>query len=330
MGVKVAINGFGRTGRLTLRAALEKRSDLDFIAVNRGTPEILGHLLKYDSVHGKLPFKVEIKKNSILVDNHPINVFYESDAEKLPWDELGVDLVIETSDRYRTREGASKHLSAGAKKVLIGAPGKNPDATIVLGVNDDILDKEKHLIVSNASCTTNCIAPVAKILEENWGIEHGFMTTIHAYTNSQVILDKSHKDPRRGRAAAMNIIPTTTGATNAVGLVLPTLAGKLDGMAYRVPVPDASLVDLVVKLKKGANSEEINSTFKAESEGGLKGILGYSTEPLVSSDYIHCSYSSVFDSLETRVKGNLAKILAWYDNEWGYCCRIVDLAEKMF
>jgi glyceraldehyde 3-phosphate dehydrogenase len=328
--VRVAINGFGRTGRLAYRAALEKGSDLEFILFNRGTPKVLGHLLKYDSVHGILPFSVEIGSDSIIVDGKPIKVLYESNAENLPLKELEIDLVIETSDKYRAREEAMKHIEAGAKKVLIGAPGKNPDATIVIGVNDNILDKENHRIISNASCTTNCVAPVAKILDENWGIDYGFMSTIHAYTNSQVILDKTHKDLRRARAAAINIIPTTTGATKAVGEVIPNLKGKLDGIAYRVPVPDASLVDLVVSLDKGTDIEEINQTFKEESEGSLRGILGYSDIPLVSSDYIHSPYSAIFDSLETKVKGKMAKVLAWYDNEWGYSCRLIELAERMF
>lgn len=330
MAVRVAINGFGRTGRLAFRAALEKGSDLEFVLVNRGTPKILGQLLKYDSVHGKLPFSVEIGIDSIIVDGKTIRVLYESNAENLPWKDLEIDLVIETSDKYRVREEAMKHIEAGAKKVLIGAPGKNPDATIVIGVNDNSLDKENHRIVSNASCTTNCVAPVAKILDDNWGIEYGFMSTIHAYTNSQVILDKTHKDLRRARAAAVNIIPTTTGATKAVGEVIPNLKGKLDGIAYRVPVPDASLVDLVVNLEEQTNIEEVNQIFKEESEGSLRGILGYSDLPLVSSDYIHSSYSAVLDSLETRVKEKMVKVIAWYDNEWGYCCRLIELAERMF
>lgn len=326
---KVAINGFGRTGRLALRAALEKGSDLEFVAVNRGTPEILGQLLKYDSIHGKIPFNVEVEKDTIVVEGKPIKVLYESDAKKLPWEELGVNLVIEASDKYRSRGEAIKHIMAGAEKVLIGAPGKNPDITIVMGVNDEKLDNSKHKIVSNASCTTNCIAPVAKVLHENWGIEKGFLSTIHAYTNSQVILDKSHKDLRRVRAAAINIIPTSTGATRAIGLVLPELQGKLDGIAFRVPVPNVSLVDFVVNLEKSVSVAEINSVFKAVSQGSLKEILGYIDEPLVSSDFIHSQYSSIFDSLETRVMGKMIKVLAWYDNEWGYCCRIIDLAEKM-
>ena len=330
MGVKVAINGFGRTGRLAFRAALEKGSDLEFVAVNRGDAKTLGLLLKYDSVHGRLPCSVEVDGDTIVVDGKSLKVLYESDAEKLPWTSMNVDLVIETSNKYRDREGASKHLNAGASKVLIGAPGKNPDVTIVLGVNDGDYDKANHHIISNASCTTNCIAPVAKILNDNYGIEAGFLSTIHAYTNTQVLLDRSNKDLRRARAAAMNIIPTTTGATKAIGDVLPELKGKLDGMAFRVPTPNVSLVDFVVNLSKKASVDDINSRFKEASEGSMKGILGYSDEPLVSSDYNHSTYSSIFDSLETRVNGNMVKVLAWYDNEFGYACRLIDLAEKLF
>ena len=330
MGVKVAINGFGRTGRLAFRAALEKGSDLEFVAVNRGDAKTLGLLLKYDSVHGKLPCSVEIDGDTIVVDGKPLQVLYESEAEKLPWKSMGVDLVIETSNKYRDREGASKHLNAGASKVLIGAPGKNPDVTIVMGVNDCDYDKNNHHIISNASCTTNCIAPVAKILNDNYVIESGFLSTIHAYTNTQVLLDRSNKDLRRARAAAINIIPTTTGATKAISDVLPELKGKLDGMAFRVPTPNVSLVDLVVNLSKTASVDDINSRFKEASEGSMKGILGYSDEPLVSSDYNHSTYSSIFDSLETKVNGNMVKVLAWYDNEFGYACRLIDLAEKLF
>jgi len=330
LGVKVAINGFGRTGRLAFRAALEKGSDLEFVAVNRGDAKTLGLLLKYDSVHGRLPCSVEVDGDTIVVDGKSLKVLYESDAEKLPWTSMNVDLVIETSNKYRDREGASKHLNAGASKVLIGAPGKNPDVTIVMGVNDGDYDKANHHIISNASCTTNCIAPVAKILNDNYGIEAGFLSTIHAYTNTQVLLDRSNKDLRRARAAAMNIIPTTTGAAKAISDVLPELKGKLDGMAFRVPTPNVSLVDFVVNLSKKASVDDINSRFKEASEGSMKGILGYSDEPLVSSDYNHSTYSSIFDSLETRVNGNMVKVLAWYDNEFGYACRLIDLAEKLF
>ncbi|MBN2334026.1 type I glyceraldehyde-3-phosphate dehydrogenase [Candidatus Bathyarchaeota archaeon] len=329
MGIKVAVNGFGRTGRLALRAAFEKHSKLEFVAINRGTPETLGHLLKYDSVHGRAPFSVEWDKEHMIVDGKPIRVFYESAAEDLPWKELGVDVVIDASDQYRNREDAARHLKAGAKKVLIAAPAKNPDCTIVLGVNDEVYDKKKHSIVSNASCTTNCLAPVAKVLYDGWGIESGFMSTIHAYTSTQQLVDKRAKDMRRARAAALNIIPTTTGATKAIGDVMPVLKGRFDGMAFRVPTPDASLIDLVVNLGNEASVEEINAEFKKAAEGRMKGILGYSNEPLVSSDYVHSPYSSVVDSLETRVIGKMAKIVAWYDNEWGYSNRLVDLAEMM-
>jgi glyceraldehyde 3-phosphate dehydrogenase len=329
LGVKVAINGFGRTGRLALRAAIERGSKLEFVAVNRGDAETLSHLLKYDSVHGRAPFNVEAEKDNMVVNGKPIRVLYESDAEKLPWKEMGVDLVLECSDMYKDRDGASKHLKAGAKKVLISTPAKKPDLTVVLGVNDHLYDKKKHNIVSNASCTTNCLATVAKVLNDKFGIVNGYMSTIHAYTNTQVVLDKSVKDLRRARAAALSIIPTTTGVTKAIGEVLPELDGKLDGMAFRVPTPDVSVVDLVANLEKQASVEEINAAFKKASEGKLKGILGYSDEPLVSVDYIHSPYSAILDSLETRSMGKTAKVMAWYDNEWGYCCRLVDVAEKM-
>ena len=329
MGKRVAINGFGRMGRLVLRAAIENGSNLEFVAINRGKPEALAHLLKYDSVHGKTGFSVETGDDCIIVDGKEVKVLYESDPEKLPWKELGVDIALECSGRFRSREGASKHIEAGAKKVLVSAPANGMDFTVVRGVNEDLYDKDKHHIISNASCTTNCIAPVAKVLHENYGIESGFMSTIHAYTNDQNILDKSHKDMRRARAAAVNIIPTTTGATKAIGEVIPELEGKLAGMAYRVPTPDVSLIDLVVKLGKKTDAEEVNAAFKKASEGPMKGILGYSEEPLVSSDYIHCPYSSVVDSIETKVMGDMVKVVSWYDNEWGYVSRLVEVAEKL-
>ncbi len=329
MGVKVAVNGFGRTGRLALRAAMEKGSPLEFVAVNRGDAASLGHLLKYDSVHGRAPFTVEWDKENIYVDGKPVRVLYESDAEKLPWRELGVEIVIEASDKYRSKEAASKHLKAGAKKVLVAAPGKNVDCTIVLGVNEGVYDKERHHVVSNASCTTNCLATVSKVLHDGYGIESGYMSTIHAYTNTQTLLDKRSKDLRRARAGALSIIPTSTGASKAIGEVMPELKGRLDGIAFRVPTPDVSLVDLVVNLEKRATVDEINASFRAASEGAMKGIMGYSEEPLVSVDYVHSPYSSVVDASETRVNGRMAKVLAWYDNEWGYCCRLVDVAEMM-
>ena len=329
MGTRVAINGFGRMGRLALRSAVENGSGLEFVAINRGKPEVLAHLLKYDSVHGKAPFSVEAGKDCIIVDGREIKVLYESDPEKLPWKTLEVDVVFECSGFFRDREGAGKHIKAGASKVLISAPAANPDVTVVRGVNEEKYDKDKHNIVSNASCTTNCVAPVAKVLHDEYGIENGFMSTIHAYTTTQNILDKSHKDLRRARAAAMSIIPTTTGATKAIGDVIPSLKGKLDGMAFRVPTPDVSLIDLVVNLNKMASVDEVNESFRRASEGPMKGILGYSDEPLVSTDYVHCPFSSVVDSLETRSMGEMVKVVSWYDNEWGYVCRLIEVAERL-
>ena len=329
MGVKVGINGFGRIGRLTYRAALEKDSDIEFVAFNRGKPETLAHLLKYDSVHGRLPYPVDYDEDHIIVDGKPIKVLYESDPANLPWEKLGVYLAIEATGRFRDRAGAEKHLQAGAGKVLISAPAKNPDFTAVIGVNDHLYEHEKHDIVSNASCTTNCFAPVVKVLNDEFGIESGFMSTIHSYTTTQSILDKSHKDLRRARASAVNIIPTTTGAATAIGEVLPELKGKLDAMSFRVPTPDVSLIDFVAVLKSEVDVGDVNGAFKRASEGSMKGILGYSTEPLVSSDYVHDSRSSIVDSQQTKANGKLVKVISWYDNEWGYACRIVDMAEKM-
>ena len=328
--VKVGINGFGRTGRLALRAAVEMNSPLEFSAINRGTPEMVAHLLKYDSVHGKAPFEVTVEGDSIVVDGKAIEVLYESTPENLPWKEMGVDLVLECSGLFTDREGASKHLKAGSEKVLISAPAKKPDITVVLGVNDGDYDKDKHNIVSNASCTTNCAATVTKVLNDEFGISNGFISTIHAYTTSQNILDKSHKDFRRARAAALSIIPTSSGVTKAIGEVIPSLSGKLDGMAFRVPVPDVSLIDYVLRLEKTVTVDELNGSLKKASEEHLKGIIDYCSEPLVSVDFTHSPYSAIIDSLETRVNGKLAKILAWYDNEWGYCCRLVEMAERMF
>jgi len=329
LGVKVGINGFGRTGRLAFRAALEKDLDLDFVAINRGDAGTLAHLLKYDSVHGRLPFEVDVEGDTILVKEKELKVLYESEPEKLPWRELDVYLAIESSGRFRDREGASKHLKAGAEKVLISAPAKDPDIMVVLGVNDQEYDHEKHHIVSNASCTTNCIAPVVKVLNEAFGVESGYMTTVHAYTNDQQILDRAHKDLRRARAAAMSIIPTTTGAARATGEVIPELEGKIDGISMRVPVPTSSVVDFVGILKTKATADEVNEAFREGASKELKGILDYSEEPLVSCDYIHNPYSAVVDGLSTKVNGRLVKVLAWYDNEWGYSCRLVEMAEKM-
>ncbi len=312
-----------------MRSAVENGSGLEFVAINRGKPDVLAHLLKYDSVHGKAPFSVEAGKESIIVDGREIRVLYESDPEKLPWGELGVDIALECSGFFRDREGAGKHLKAGASKVLISAPAKNPDVTIVRGVNEEMYDKDQHNIVSNASCTTNCVAPVAKVLNDEYGVVNGYMSTIHAYTTTQNILDKSHKDMRRARAAAMSIVPTTTGATKAIGDVIPSLKGKLDGIAFRVPTPDVSLIDLVVNLEKKASVDEVNESFKRASEGPMKGILGYSDEPLVSVDYVHCPYSSVVDSIETRSMGEMVKVVSWYDNEWGYVSRLIEVAERL-
>ncbi len=329
MGVKVGINGFGRTGRLAFRAALENDLDLDFLAVNRGDAKMLAHLLKYDSVHGRPPFTVDVEGDSVVVDGKKVKVLYESDPEKLPWKELGVYLAIEASGRFRDREGAAKHISAGAEKVLISAPAKNPDIMVVRGVNDHEYDHERHHIVSNASCTTNCIAPVVKVLNDVFGLESGYMTTVHAYTNDQMILDRAHKDMRRARAAALSIIPTTSGATSATGVVIPELAGKLDGMAMRVPVPTASVVDFVGVLKEKTTVNVVNDAFREAAKGSLEGIMDYTEEPLVSCDYIHNPFSAVVDGLSTMVNGSLVKVLAWYDNEWGYACRLVEMAEKM-
>jgi glyceraldehyde 3-phosphate dehydrogenase len=329
VGVKVGINGFGRTGRLAYRAALELGIDIDFVGVNRGEAKALAHLLKYDSVHGKFPFNIEVDETFIIVNGKKIEVLYESEPEKLPWEKLGVYLVIESSGRFRDREGASKHLDAGAKKVLISAPARNPDITVVRGVNDKNYDHEKHNIVSNASCTTNCVAPVVKVLNDRFGVESGYMTTVHAYTNDQRILDRSHRDFRRARAAAINIIPTSTGATRATGVVIPELDGKLDGMAMRVPTPTSSLIDFVVLLKNKVTINEINDAYKEAAEKELKGILDLNYEPLVSSDYIHNPFSAVVDGLSTKANGKLVKVLAWYDNEWGYSCRLAEMAEMI-
>ncbi len=312
-----------------MRAALEKGSKLEFVAVNRGDAKLLGHLLKYDSVHGRAPFPVEVEGDTIVAAGKRIKVLNESDAEKLPWKDMGVYLVIDASDKYRDRDGAGKHIKAGASKVLVGAPGKKLDATIVLGVNDKVYDPAKHNLVSNASCTTNCTAPVVKVLNDSFGIESAMVTTIHAYTGSQMILDRADKDLRRARAAALSIIPTTTGMTSAIGEVLPELNGKVDGMAFRVPTPDVSLIDFNAVVKKKPTIDEINSAFKEASTGKMKGIVAYDEEPLVSVDYVHSPYSAIVDGTSTLVNGNTIKVVAWYDNEYGYSVRTVELAEKM-
>ena len=333
MAIKVGINGFGRIGRLLYRAAIERNANIDFVAVNDlADAKILAHLLKYDSVHGRFNGTVEAKDNKLIVNGKELKVLSQRDPALLPWKDLGVYLAVESTGLFRDRASASKHLQAGAKKVLISAPAGDPDITIVLGVNDQLYDHEKHNILSNASCTTNCLAPTAKVLNDNFGLKTGLMTTAHAYTNDQKVQDLVHKDLRRARAAAVNIIPTTTGAAKAVGLVLPECAGKLNGIALRVPTADVSIVDLVAILEKEVTKEEINAAFKQAAEGPLKGILEYTEDPIVSSDVLHSTYSAVFDAQSTMVigdKGNFVKVLAWYDNEWGFSCRMVELIEKI-
>ena len=328
MAVKVGINGFGRIGRNFFRAAYKDPS-LQIVAVNDITDaKTLAHLLKYDSVHGRFEASVEVRENAIAVNGKEVQVLACKDAADLPWGKLGVEIVIESTGRYTDRDGAGKHIAAGAKRVLISAPAKGEDGTFVMGVNEKTFDPAKHFILSNASCTTNCLAPVAKVLLDSFGIERGLMTTIHAYTNDQKILDLPHKDLRRARAAGMSMIPTTTGAAKAVSLVIPELKGKLDGMAIRVPTPNVSVVDLTAELTRNATAEEINAAMKKASEGSMRGILQYVEEPLVSIDFNHDPASSSFDALSTKViGGKMAKVLAWYDNEWGYSCRLVDLAK---
>jgi glyceraldehyde 3-phosphate dehydrogenase len=328
MAVKVGINGFGRIGRNFFRAAY-KDPALEIVAVNDITDaKTLAHLLKYDSVHGRFEEEVGVKDSAIVVAGKTVQVLAAKDPSELPWGKLGVEIVIESTGKFTDREGAEKHLKAGAKRVIISAPAKNPDATFVLGVNEKTFDPAKHFILSNASCTTNCLAPVAKVLLDTFGIERGLMTTIHSYTNDQKILDLPHKDLRRARAAGLSMIPTTTGAAKAVALVIPALKGKLDGMAIRVPTSNVSLVDLTVELSKAATAEEVNAAMKKAAEGPLKGILQYVEEPLVSVDFNHTSYSAEFDALSTKViEGKMVKVLAWYDNEWGYSCRLADLAK---
>src|SRR5881296_2678583 len=324
---RVGINGFGRIGRNFFRAHLERGGDFEIVAINDlGDAKTMGHLLKYDSVLGQLDEDVETGDGVIKAGKHELQVLSERDPAALPWGDLEVELVIESTGFFTDRDGVQKHLDAGAKKVVISAPATDPDVTIVLGVNDDTYDAEQHHVVSNASCTTNCVAPLAKVLHDSFGIVKGFMTTIHAYTNDQVILDFPHKDLRRARAAAQNIIPTTTGAAKAVALVLPELKGKLDGFALRVPVPDGSVTDLVVELSREATKDEINAAYKQAAEGELKGFLYYTEDPIVSSDIVGTPASCTFDSQLTMVNGNQAKVVGWYDNEWGYSCRLVDLA----
>jgi glyceraldehyde 3-phosphate dehydrogenase len=329
MSLRVGINGFGRIGRLVLRAA--RGAPLEFVGINDLTDaKTLAHLFKYDSVHGIYPGDVEAAADAIVIDGKKIPVISEKDPAKLPWASLGAKLAIESTGRFASRDDAAKHLQAGAERVIISAPAKKPDVTIVLGVNEKTYDPSRHKIVSNASCTTNCLAPVAKVLDDHFGVQRGWMTTIHAYTNDQVTLDFPHKDLRRARAASVSMIPTSTGAAKAIGEVLPQLAGKLDGFAIRVPISDVSAVDLSVELQKSTDALGINTAMKRAAEGPLKGILQVCEEPLVSVDFRGNSHSSILDALETKVMGgNFAKILAWYDNEWGYSRRVVDLAVLM-
>ncbi len=326
MAIKVGINGFGRIGRNILRTSLG-HDDIDFVAVNDITnAETLAHLLKYDSVLGNLKADVKAGEGSISVDGDSFKVLSVKDPAELPWKALGVDVVFESTGKFTKREDAAKHLAAGAKKVIITAPAKGPDVSLVIGVNDERYDPATHHIISNASCTTNCLAPVAKVLQEQFGIVKGWMTTIHSYTNDQVLLDMPHKDIRRARAAALSMIPTTTGAASALGEVIPSLKGKLDGFAMRVPTPNVSVVDLVVLLAKKTTAEEVNAAFKAAADGPLKGILEYVTVPLVSIDFRGNSHSSMLDAAYTKVMdGDFVKVLSWYDNEWGYSCRCIDL-----
>nr|WP_231708046.1 type I glyceraldehyde-3-phosphate dehydrogenase [Arthrobacter caoxuetaonis] len=323
---RVGINGFGRIGRGYFRAALEQNADLDIVAVNDLTsPETLAHLLKYDSITGRLEEGVEVQDGNLVVGGKTVRVLAERDPAKLPWKDLGVDIVIESTGFFTKAEDARKHIEAGAKKVLISAPGKGADRTIVMGVNDSEYNPATDTIISNASCTTNCLAPLAKVINDAFGIERGLMTTVHAYTADQNLQDGPHRDLRRARAAALNIVPTTTGAAKAIGLVIPDLDGKLDGFALRVPVPTGSVTDLTVNLSREVSVEEINEAYKAASEGPLNGYLRYTDEPLVSSDIVTDPASCIFDSGLTRVMGNEAKVVGWYDNEWGYSCRMVDL-----
>ncbi|MDF2546754.1 type I glyceraldehyde-3-phosphate dehydrogenase [Anaerosolibacter sp.] len=331
MGVKVGINGFGRIGRNAFKIAFEGNNDFEIVAINDLTDAAtLAHLLKYDSCFGKFSKTVEAKEGALIVDGKEVKILAERDPANLPWGELGVDIVVESTGVFTAKEKAIKHIEAGAKKVIISAPAKNEDITIVMGVNEDKYDPQNHHVVSNASCTTNCLAPFAKIIDENYGIKKGLMTTVHSYTNDQRILDLPHSDLRRARAAAESIIPTTTGAAKAVALVLPQLKGKLNGFAMRVPTPTVSVVDIVFELEKSTTAEDVNKVLRDAAEGELKGIMGFSDEPLVSIDYRQDPRSSIIDGLSTMVIGdNMLKIVSWYDNEWGYSSRVVDLINFM-
>ena len=333
MAIKVGINGFGRIGRLLYRAALERHANIDFVAINDlADAKTNAHLLKYDSIHGHFPGTVEVNGNDLVVNGKTLKCLSVKDPAALPWKDLGVYLAVESTGLFTNREGASKHFQAGAKKVVISAPAENPDATFVLGVNDKSYDPEKHNILSNASCTTNCLAPISKVLADNFGLEKGFMTTCHSYTNDQKVQDLVHKDPRRARAAAINIIPTSTGAAKAIGQVLPSCAGKMNGYSLRVPTPDVSIVDLTAILSKEVTKDEINAAMKKAAEGPLKGILQYTEDPIVSTDVLHSTYSAVLDAQLTMVlgeKSNFVKVFAWYDNEWGFSNRMVEFIEMI-
>jgi len=330
MAVRVGINGFGRIGRNFFRAQQKLGADVEIVALNDlGDAKTMAHLLKYDSVMGPFPGEVELGDGVIKAGGEEMKILSERDPAALPWGDLGVDVVLESTGFFTTRDGAQKHLDAGAKKVVISAPATDPDYTIVLGVNDDGYDKERHHIVSNASCTTNCVAPLAKVLDDLAGIESGFMTTIHAYTNDQQILDLPHKDLRRARAAAINLIPTSTGAAKAIGIVLPHLKGKVDGVSVRAPVPTGSLTDLVVMLGREVTPEEVDSAYRAAADGSLQGLLQYQPDPIVSTDIQGSPYSCIYDAKLTMVHARTAKVFGWYDNEWGYSCRLVDLMGKV-
>jgi glyceraldehyde 3-phosphate dehydrogenase len=333
MPVRVAINGFGRTGRAAFRAAYERLADIEWVAINDvADPELIAHLLAHDSIYGPFPGEVELSEGALFVDGVRIELPGQSDPPMLPWAELGVDVVIESTGRFRARADAVKHLEAGARKVIVSAPAKEPDVTVVLGVNfEKAYDPESHRVISNASCTTNCLAPVAKVLHETLGIRHGLMTTVHAYTGDQQLLDGPHKDFRRARAAASNLVPTTTGAAKALGLVIPELEGKLQGYAIRVPVPTGSLVDLTVEVDRPTTVDEVNRILSQRADAGeLQGILAFSEEPLVSTDIVQAPYSAIVDSgLTSVIDGTQVKVVAWYDNEWGYSNRLVELAQRV-
>jgi len=331
MAVRVGINGFGRIGRNFFRAHLQRGGDFDVVAINDlGDAKTMAHLLEFDSNYGRLEGGAQASDGRITVaGEHELQVLSEREPTSLPWRDLGVELVIESTGFFTKREGAEKHLEAGAKKVVISAPATNPDVTIVLGVNDDAYDPDAHAIVSNASCTTNCVAPLAKVLHDTFTIEQGFMTTVHAYTNDQRILDLPHEDLRRARAAAINLIPTSTGAARAIGLVLPELKGKVDGIAMRAPVSTGSVVDLVVRVGRETTVDEVNDAFRRAASGALDGFLQYTEEPIVSTDVIGSTYSAIFDSELTMAAGTMVKVFGWYDNEWGYSCRLVDLVDRM-